>query len=77
MHWALSPSIEVLHNKVDNCDKGVKILQELAQSCIMFLQQVQNTKAALEKHLEEEEKIRAKEEERLRKQEERPADLVT
>ena len=73
VHWALSPSLEILHTRVDNCEKAVKLLLEVGKSCIMFLGQVQSAKEALEKHLEEEEKIRKKEADKLRKKEERLA----
>lgn len=68
VQWALSPTLEQLQSKVDHCNKALDLLKALANCCTTFLTQVKSTRAAMAKHLEEEEKTRKKEEERHSKQ---------
>ena len=65
-----------MEKHVDAKTAALQNLKRLAVAATTSYHQFVNTKAALTKHMEEEQKAKAKEEEKIKKEEKRPGTLM-
>lgn len=71
MRWPLAPSLDQLQLLVDQSSDAVGWLKEIATLCQSCAGNYKTTRAALQKHIDDETKKQQEEEERIRKQDER------